>query len=64
MENWNQWLSLLIPIVLIQLALMIIALADLIRRDRTKGQKWVWALVIVFFNIIGPVVYLMVGREE
>lgn len=64
MENWNQWLPLIVPIVLIQLILMIIALMDLIRRGRTKGPKWVWALVIVFFNIIGPVVYLVIGREE
>lgn len=64
MENWNQWLPLLIPIVLIQLALMIIALLDLIRRDRTNGPKWVWVLVIVLFNLIGPVVYLVIGREE
>lgn len=64
MENWNQWLLLLAPIVLIQLVLMIIALMDLIQHDRTKGPKWVWALVIVFFNIIGPVVYLVIGREE
>lgn len=64
MENWNQWLLLLIPIVLIQLALMIIALLDLIRRDRTNGPKWVWVLVIVLFNLIGPVVYLVIGREE
>lgn len=64
MENWSQWLPLLAPIVLIQLALAIIALLDLIRCDRTKGPKWVWGLVIVFFNIIGPVVYLVIGREE
>lgn len=64
MESWNQWLPLFVPILLVQLALMIIALVDLIRRERTNGPKWVWALVIVFLNIIGPVVYLMLGREE
>jgi hypothetical protein len=37
---------------------------DLIRREVTRGPKWVWALVIVFINIIGPVVYLAAGREE
>ena len=64
MENWNQWLPLLVPIVFLQLGLMIFALVDLIRRERTKGPKWAWALVIVLINFVGPVVYLVIGREE
>ena len=43
---------------------MIFALIDLIRHERTKGPKWLWALIILFINLIGPVVYLLVGREE
>jgi hypothetical protein len=43
---------------------MIIALLDLIRRKRAKGPKWLWAIVIIFVNIIGPIVYLLFGREE
>ncbi len=57
------WL-LLIPVVLVQLGLMIFALVDLIRRKRTKGPKWVWALIILLVNIIGPIVYLFAGRLE
>ena len=64
MENWNQWLPLLVPIILLQLGLMVFALVDLIRRKRTKGPKWAWALVIVLFNLIGPIVYFVIGREE
>ncbi|MBE9507278.1 MAG: PLDc_N domain-containing protein [Chloroflexi bacterium] len=64
MENWNQWLPLLVPIVFLQLGLMIFALVDLVRRERTKGPKWAWALVIVLINFIGPIVYLVIGREE
>lgn len=64
MENWKQWIPLLVPIFLLQLGLMIFALVDLIRRKRTKGPKWVWALVIVLINLIGPVIYFIIGREE
>ena len=64
MENISSVIPLLIPIVLLQLGLMAFALVDLIRRERTKGPKWVWALVIIFVNLIGPIVYLIVGREE
>jgi hypothetical protein len=54
----------LIPILLLQLGLMAFALVDLNRRDRTKGPKWVWALVIIFGQLIGPLVYFVVGRED
>ena len=54
----------LIPIIILQLGLMIFALVDLVRRERTRGPKWVWALIIIFVNLIGPIVYFVVGREE
>lgn len=57
-------LPLLIPLLIIQLALMIAALWDLIKRDRTRGPKWLWLLVILFVNLFGPIVYFLVGREE
>jgi len=64
METIYSLVPFLIPIVLLQLGLMVIALVDLIKRERTKGPKWVWVLVIIFFNLIGPVIYFLVGREE
>jgi hypothetical protein len=64
MDNLNELIPLLIPIFVIQIGLIVIALRDLIGRERTKGPKWAWALVILFINIVGPVVYLLIGREE
>jgi hypothetical protein len=57
-------LPLLIPIILVQLGLMIAALVDLIKRAETQGPKWLWVVVIVFFNLIGPIVYFVVGRKD
>jgi hypothetical protein len=64
METLNELLPFLIPVILLQIALMVVALVDLVRRERTRGPKWVWVLVIVLVNLIGPVVYLLFGREE
>ncbi len=59
-------LALLLPVVAVQLALMGLAAADLLREERRVrgGSKPAWALVIVFVNLIGPVLYLLVGRVE
>ena len=63
-EQLRALIPFLIPILLIQLALIVAALVDLARRERTRGPKWVWVLVILFVNIVGPIIYFVVGREE
>ena len=64
-ETIKEMLPFLIPLVLLQITLMVIALVDLVRRKRVKGDsKILWAVLIVFINIIGPIVYLLLGREE
>jgi hypothetical protein len=60
----RQLLPFLIPILLLQLALIVVALIDLARRERTRGPKWAWVLIILLINFIGPIVYFVLGREE
>lgn len=64
MEELRELIPLLIPIVILQLILIVVALLDLSRRAQTRGPKWVWVLVILFVNLIGPIVYFAIGREE
>ncbi len=64
MDELSELIPLLIPLFLLQFALLAIALVDLIRRERTKGPKWAWALVIILINIFGPIIYLLFGRED
>lgn len=64
MEFITNNLPLLIPIFIIQLALIAFALVDLARRENTRGPKWVWVLVILFINMIGPIIYFLLGRDE
>jgi hypothetical protein len=62
----EQIIALVAPIIVIQLGLMIAALIDLERDERRVrgGSKLVWALVIVFINVVGPILYFVAGREE
>ena len=59
-------LLLIVPILLIQVGLLIWGLYDLTRPGRhVKGDsKVLWAIVIIFINIIGPILYFLVGRDE
>jgi hypothetical protein len=63
--NLAQLLPLLIPVAIIELGLLVWALLDIIRRKRVRGgNKVVWIIVVVIFEIIGPIVYFLFGREE
>ena len=63
-ERFMELLPYIIPLVLLQLTLMIVALVDLTRRERTRGPKWVWILVIVFGELLGPIIYFIFGRQD
>lgn len=58
-------LPFLIPLFIIEVALVVIALVDLVKRERVRGgNKVVWVLVIIFVSTIGPIVYLLLGRVK
>lgn len=56
----------LIPVAILQLALMLIALIDVIRREpeRIRGPKWAWAIAVVAVSLFGPIAYFLAGRKD
>ncbi|QQK81482.1 PLDc_N domain-containing protein [Salicibibacter cibi] len=55
---------LILPIVLIDLTLKIVALIDLYRRPRANGPKWMWTLAILIVSTFGPIIYFIFGRSK
>jgi len=50
-------------LLVVQLGIQVYALVDLARRPAVRGgRKWVWALIIVFGNLVGAIAYLAAGR--
>ena len=65
LQQLIKFLPFIIPLVILQLILMIVALVDLSKREKVRWlPKWLWAIIIILGELLGPIVYLVAGREE
>jgi len=53
-----------IPLLIIQYGLMIFALVQAAKNEVVYLPKWAWILIIVLFGVIGPIVYLIIGKKK
>lgn len=58
--NW----AILTPIIILQAILTIAALVSCIKQDETNGPKWLWIIIILFINLLGPILYFVIGRKN
>ncbi len=65
MNDIIEYLPFIIPIILVELILMVVALVHLLKhRNFRFGNQIMWILIVVFIQIIGPILYFTVGRGE
>lgn len=62
----QKYLPLLIPLFAAELGLFLYVLIHILRHDRYKhGNRALWlAVVIVLINFVGPILYLVFGKED
>ena len=62
----NEIILLAVPVLVIQIGLIVLALRDLLKPERrVRGDsKLMWGVIIVVINLIGPILYFVVGRDE
>ena len=55
----------LIPLAIIELGLLVAALIHIFRHKTYRvGNRVIWVIVCVLFEIIGPVLYFIIGRAD
>jgi lipopolysaccharide export LptBFGC system permease protein LptF len=57
---WN----LILPLLVLQFILMIVALIDVIRNKRTNGPYIMWIFIIIFGSLFGSIIYFVFGRKN
>ncbi|TRZ39985.1 PLDc_N domain-containing protein [Niallia circulans] len=56
-------LPIILPFFLIGFILVVLALIDLFRNRTYQQHVFVWTLIIVLVNPLGPILYFMIGRK-
>lgn len=65
MNELMEMLPFLLPIMLIQLALMLTALVHVLKHKNYRfGNQIIWVIIVVVFQIVGPILYFTIGRGE
>jgi hypothetical protein len=54
----------LLFIIFMPLILIIWALVDVLKSEFTGNNKIVWALVVIFLPLLGPLLYFGIGRNQ
>jgi len=58
------FLPIILPVIAVGVLLVFIALIDLYRHRKTRKNVLVWALIILFVNVLGPILYFVIGRKD
>lgn len=65
MEMLMEYLPFLIPVIIAEMALAIVALVHVIKHPHYRfGNQVLWILIVLLFQIIGPLVYFIFGRGD
>lgn len=66
MSQLMEYLPLLLPLILLQLALFGYTLYHILTHNRYKfGTRALWLVVtIVMMNFVGPILYFIFGKED
>lgn len=64
METVRPLIPYLIPILVLEIGLAIFALRDLSRREFLNGPKWMWVVVVLLVQLVGPILYFTIGRRD
>lgn len=65
LESIQEYLPFLIPLVIAEFVLAMTALIHVLKHPNYRfGNKVMWIVIVLLIQIIGPVVYFLIGRGE
>jgi len=62
--DFMAFIPFILPFIVIGSLLVFIALLDLFRHRKVRKNLPIWTIIIIFINIIGPILYFVLGRKD
>jgi 4-amino-4-deoxy-L-arabinose transferase-like glycosyltransferase len=62
--DFMAFLPVILPVIAVGALLVLIALIDLYRNRKIRENVLIWALIILFVNTLGPILYFVIGRKD
>jgi hypothetical protein len=54
----------LLPLIAIQVGLAVYCAAKIFREGVENLNRWAWLAICLFVNLLGPIIFLLVGRKK
>jgi hypothetical protein len=67
MNQLTNILPIIIPLFVLDLILVLTAILSIVRKDEKElrfNNKLIWILIVVFINLIGPIIYFILGSKD
>jgi len=58
------WQIVIILLAIIGIVLTISALVNILKSEFKGNDKIVWILVVLFFNLVGAILYFTIGKKQ
>ena len=62
--DFMAFLPIVLPVMAVGAILILFALVDLYRHRKTRENAFIWVMVILFVNTLGPILYFVIGRKD
>lgn len=64
-SRFIEYLPILIPILIVDIILKIIAFVHIFKQDRYRvGNRWLWIAIVLLISTFGSIIYFLLGRED
>lgn len=58
-------IKLILPLLIFNIVLIVVSLRDIFKNGKFKhGNKAMWIVLVIFVQILGPLSYFLIGRDD
>ena len=63
-EQLMEYMVIILPLLLLNLGLVVFSLVKIFKDGVDNLNKCLWIVIVIFVNLVGPILFLMLGRKK